>query len=286
MLLESVAYTRPGSVDEALAELAANEGAALLAGGQSLLNVLKNRVASVEALLDISRCWNCGGSTSGGRLARDRRVRHLRRARPLARCPRRPHGPRRCRRPHRGPPDPQPRDDRRQLLPRRSDQQPAADPDRTRCDDEHPGALGHPRGGSGELLPCVLLDRGRAGRAAALGQHPGGRRRCGRLATCRSRSAATEGDRPLGGVGARQRHDRGRARGARRGGTVPDSPRPEWRSGCAGRPSRRRRSARRPRRSATTSSPSAWPRSGDYRRAMARVVARRAVAEAIERGAA
>ena len=55
MLLESVAYTRPGSVDEALAELAANEGAAVLAGGQSLLNVLKNRVASVEALVDISR---------------------------------------------------------------------------------------------------------------------------------------------------------------------------------------------------------------------------------------
>ena len=49
MLLESVAYIRPHSVDEALAELAANEGAAVLAGGQSLLNVLKNRVASVEA---------------------------------------------------------------------------------------------------------------------------------------------------------------------------------------------------------------------------------------------
>lgn len=55
MLLESVAYTRPQSVEEALAELAANEGAALLAGGQSLLNVLKNRVASVDALVDISR---------------------------------------------------------------------------------------------------------------------------------------------------------------------------------------------------------------------------------------
>jgi carbon-monoxide dehydrogenase medium subunit len=55
MLLESVAYTRPASVDEALAELAANDGAAVLAGGQSLLNVLKNRVASVEVLVDISR---------------------------------------------------------------------------------------------------------------------------------------------------------------------------------------------------------------------------------------
>jgi carbon-monoxide dehydrogenase medium subunit len=55
MLLESVEYTRPQSVDEALAALRASDGAAVLAGGQSLLNVLKNRVASVELLVDISR---------------------------------------------------------------------------------------------------------------------------------------------------------------------------------------------------------------------------------------
>ena len=55
MLLESVEYTRPQSVDEALAVLGASDGAAVLAGGQSLLNVLKNRVASVELLVDISR---------------------------------------------------------------------------------------------------------------------------------------------------------------------------------------------------------------------------------------
>jgi len=55
MLLESVAYTRPASVEEALAALSAADGAAVLAGGQSLLNVLKNRVASVDALVDISR---------------------------------------------------------------------------------------------------------------------------------------------------------------------------------------------------------------------------------------
>ena len=54
MLLESVEYVRPRTVEEALSELAANEGAAVLAGGQSLLNVLKNRVASVEVLVDIS----------------------------------------------------------------------------------------------------------------------------------------------------------------------------------------------------------------------------------------
>jgi carbon-monoxide dehydrogenase medium subunit len=54
MLLESVEYVRAQSIDEALRELSANDGAAVLAGGQSLLNVLKNRVASVEVLVDIS----------------------------------------------------------------------------------------------------------------------------------------------------------------------------------------------------------------------------------------
>ena len=55
MLLESVAYARPDSVAEALQMLGENEGAAPLAGGQSLVNVLKHRVASLELLVDISR---------------------------------------------------------------------------------------------------------------------------------------------------------------------------------------------------------------------------------------
>ena len=55
MLLESVAYARPGTVAEALQALASSEGAAPLAGGQSLVNVLKHRVAQVELLVDISR---------------------------------------------------------------------------------------------------------------------------------------------------------------------------------------------------------------------------------------
>lgn len=54
MLLEPVEYTRPGSVEEAIEALGSKEGAAPLAGGQSLVNVLKNRVASVELLVDIS----------------------------------------------------------------------------------------------------------------------------------------------------------------------------------------------------------------------------------------
>jgi aerobic carbon-monoxide dehydrogenase medium subunit len=55
MLLESVEYTRPATVEEALEALASDDDAAPLAGGQSLINVLKNRVASVALLVDISR---------------------------------------------------------------------------------------------------------------------------------------------------------------------------------------------------------------------------------------
>lgn len=55
MLLESVAYARPENVAEALQALSKSDSAAPLAGGQSLVNVLKHRVASIELLVDISR---------------------------------------------------------------------------------------------------------------------------------------------------------------------------------------------------------------------------------------
>jgi carbon-monoxide dehydrogenase medium subunit len=56
MLLESVAYARPDSVAKALDLLSESDGgAAPLAGGQSLVNVLKHRVASIDLLVDISR---------------------------------------------------------------------------------------------------------------------------------------------------------------------------------------------------------------------------------------
>jgi carbon-monoxide dehydrogenase medium subunit len=65
MLLESVEYTRPATVEEALDALASTDGAAPLAGGQSLINVLKNRVASVELLVDISRLEPLRGIEAG-----------------------------------------------------------------------------------------------------------------------------------------------------------------------------------------------------------------------------
>jgi carbon-monoxide dehydrogenase medium subunit len=63
MLLESVAYVRPQTVEEAIEALESTDGAAALAGGQSLVNVLKNRVASVELLVDISKLPELRGLT-------------------------------------------------------------------------------------------------------------------------------------------------------------------------------------------------------------------------------
>ena len=55
MLLREVEYARPGSVDEAVRLLAANEGARALAGGQTLVNVMKARAASPDVLVDLNR---------------------------------------------------------------------------------------------------------------------------------------------------------------------------------------------------------------------------------------
>jgi carbon-monoxide dehydrogenase medium subunit len=53
MLLREVEYARPSTVDEAIALLAGNEGARALAGGQTLVNVMKARAASPEVLVDL-----------------------------------------------------------------------------------------------------------------------------------------------------------------------------------------------------------------------------------------
>lgn len=55
MLLAETAYVRPETLTEAVEALAGNAGARPLAGGQSLINVLKHRAASVDLLVDISR---------------------------------------------------------------------------------------------------------------------------------------------------------------------------------------------------------------------------------------
>ena len=54
MLLREVGYARPTSVEEALGLLAENAGSRPLAGGQTLLNVMKARIASPEALVDLN----------------------------------------------------------------------------------------------------------------------------------------------------------------------------------------------------------------------------------------
>ena len=69
MIPAAFAYSRPASVDEALTLLAQGGGGAkLIAGGQSLLPLLKLRVASADRLIDIGRLkelrgirdWNGG----------------------------------------------------------------------------------------------------------------------------------------------------------------------------------------------------------------------------------
>ncbi|MCP9485011.1 MAG: FAD binding domain-containing protein [Gaiellaceae bacterium MAG52_C11] len=55
MLLREVEYARPGSVAEAIQLLAGHEGARALAGGQTLVNVMKARAASPDVLVDLSR---------------------------------------------------------------------------------------------------------------------------------------------------------------------------------------------------------------------------------------
>jgi carbon-monoxide dehydrogenase medium subunit len=54
MLLRSVEYVRPGSVDEAVRLLGTHGNARALAGGQSLVNVMKLRVASPDVLVDLA----------------------------------------------------------------------------------------------------------------------------------------------------------------------------------------------------------------------------------------
>src|SRR5919108_1827973 len=54
MLLREVEYARPASVQDAVRLLAANEGARALAGGQTLINVMKARAASPDMLVDLN----------------------------------------------------------------------------------------------------------------------------------------------------------------------------------------------------------------------------------------
>ncbi|CAN5339125.1 xanthine dehydrogenase family protein subunit M [soil metagenome] len=54
MLLREVEYARPASVQDAVRLLGEHEGARALAGGQTLINVMKARAASPDVLVDLS----------------------------------------------------------------------------------------------------------------------------------------------------------------------------------------------------------------------------------------
>jgi carbon-monoxide dehydrogenase medium subunit len=54
MLLREVEYARPGSVQEAVRLLGEHDGARALAGGQTLINVMKARAASPDFLVDLN----------------------------------------------------------------------------------------------------------------------------------------------------------------------------------------------------------------------------------------
>ncbi len=66
MLLRELDYVRPGSVEEAVGLLAGREDARALAGGQSLVNVMKTRVASPELVVDLNGIDGLRGITSDG----------------------------------------------------------------------------------------------------------------------------------------------------------------------------------------------------------------------------
>jgi aerobic carbon-monoxide dehydrogenase medium subunit len=66
VLLREVEYAKPSSVAEALAILAGNAGARALAGGQTLINVMKARAASPDALVDLNGLEELKGIELGG----------------------------------------------------------------------------------------------------------------------------------------------------------------------------------------------------------------------------
>jgi carbon-monoxide dehydrogenase medium subunit len=54
MLLREVEYVRPATIEDAVLALAADDGARALAGGQTLINVMKARAASPDVLVDLA----------------------------------------------------------------------------------------------------------------------------------------------------------------------------------------------------------------------------------------
>ena len=65
MLLSEVRYARPATLEQALGVLAENPGARALAGGQTLINVMKARAAAPDVLVDLSEISELKGIELG-----------------------------------------------------------------------------------------------------------------------------------------------------------------------------------------------------------------------------
>ena len=193
MLLREVEYARPSTIEEALTLLSEHDGARALAGGQTLVNVMKARAASPDVLVDLAdlaelRTISFSADESMleiGAMVTNTQMIALLRGR--GRAP----DPRRDRRDDRRRPDPQPRHDRRQRLRQRPDEPLSAAAHRARRHVHDPGRRRHPHDrraeefllgvyltavGQGELLtrisvPDTLPGSGDAMEGVALGAH-------------------------------------------------------------------------------------------------------------------
>jgi carbon-monoxide dehydrogenase medium subunit len=67
MLLREVEYARPTSVEEAIRLLSTHDGARALAGGQTLINVMKARAAAPDVLVDLQDLTELRGVTETGK---------------------------------------------------------------------------------------------------------------------------------------------------------------------------------------------------------------------------
>ena len=162
-------YVAPGSLDDALAALNdGGEDAKVLAGGHSLIPLMKLRLAAPALLVDLRRVEELRGVTAdNGVLRFGAMVRHHEVATggyglAVGRGgdDRRPAGP-------------QHGDDRRHDRARRSGLRPARDPARrTRARSTIRGLRRRARGRRGGLLRGLPDDRGRRGRDPHLGQLP------------------------------------------------------------------------------------------------------------------
>ena len=74
MIPAAFSYQRPATVDEALRAIAADPEAKVLAGGHSLLPLLKLRLARTDALIDIGRLTRSSRASATRRTAAPRWV--------------------------------------------------------------------------------------------------------------------------------------------------------------------------------------------------------------------